>query len=110
MRELYILKKLSHPHIVKHFGAFDKDGEDDNDSDEKEAGAKDANANKDDAEVGLVMEVGQGTVVDLVEAKKGETMCLDVEEVAHLCRHMMNGLAYLHAENIIHRYISKTIQ
>ncbi len=89
MRELIILKQVRHPNIVEYFGAFDKDG-DDEDSDAKDVS---------DPEVGLVMEVGQGTVEDLVEAKKG----LDVEEVKHLSRQMMNGVAYLHAEKVIHR-------
>ncbi len=82
-----------HVNIVRYYGFFDITNEDE-DSDAED---------KDEAKIGLVMEVAQGSLKDLVQIDKDVLRCLNIEEAAYLARQMVSGVAYLHAQKIIHR-------
>ncbi|KAI8907232.1 kinase-like domain-containing protein [Gorgonomyces haynaldii] len=78
-QEIHILKKLSHPNLVKLFGSFARDGE-----------------------YYLVLErVAGGDLYSLITDKGG----LKENEAKFIFYQLMNGLQVLHQMNIIHRDI-----
>ncbi len=81
-REVSFLEKSDHPNIVKYYGYFPVD----------------------DETTGVVMEICQGTLKNIVKARD-----LSPFEVAWLSHQMLKGVAYLHDELLIHhRYIRYT--
>lgn len=85
--EINVLKKYSHhKNIATYYGAF-----------------VDKNIGKDD-KLWLVMEYcGAGSVTDLVKSSKGQ--CLKEDWISYICREILQGLAHLHNNKIIHRDI-----
>ncbi len=80
--------------IVRYFGSFDITNPDED---------SDAEEDKDEAKMALVMELAQGSLKDLVQIDKDVLRCLNSEEAAYLARQMVAGVAYLHGQGIIHR-------
>ncbi len=83
-REFNILKVRKHKNIVGFFGRKDvakavKSGE---------------------PEVNLIMELCQADLSKLLKAKKK----LSPEETAYVMKQILEGLAYLHESNVIHKY------
>ncbi len=76
------MKSLSHPNIVRFLGL-------------KEVPATASNSGK----IRIVMELCQGDLKKLLKRKKK----LETEEVAYLVKHILEGLVYLHENNVIHR-------
>ncbi len=76
------MKSLSHPNVVRLLGL-------------KEVPKTKYNSGK----VRIVMEICQGDLKKLLRRKKK----LEVEEVAYLVKHILEGLVYLHKNSVIHR-------
>ena len=85
--EINVLKKYSHHrNIATYYGAF-----------------VDKTLGKGD-KLWLVMEYcGAGSVTDLVKSSKGQ--CLKEDWISYICREILQGLAHLHNNKIIHRDI-----
>lgn len=85
--EINVLKKYSHhKNIATYYGAF-----------------VDKSIGKED-KLWLVMEYcGAGSVTDLVKSSKGQ--CLKEDWISYVCREILQGLAHLHTNKIIHRDI-----
>ncbi|CAG0883492.1 unnamed protein product [Cyprideis torosa] len=79
IKEIQFIRRLSHPNCVNYHGCYLKE-----------------------STVWLVMEYCLGSASDIIEVHK---RALREDEIGAICQHVLEGLAYLHAEGCIHRDI-----